>query len=497
MWFFIVAVFLILLLIYKILSPSPRVLEFAEKVPGPKRYSIIGTPAVFTSAKSYLYTLTGLYEKYGPVYRIWYGNKVIFVLNDPDDIEVLLSSTKHLEKPFTYRQLDSWLGKSSLLTSEADIWRVHRKLLTPSFHFKIVEKSVPMMFKNAKILCDKLESEIDQSGFDIQKYLERTALDIIGEIAMGIRINSQSSVNNDYLNSMKVLSKTLFERFESPWLESETAFKFSKTGRDFFNNLKTVKDEGRKVIHERRKLLQENHKVFDEEENDDGRRKLQPFLDFMLTQATFSDDDIENEVQTFMFAGHDTTKSGMSFCFYCLANHQEIQNKAVEEIREMLLSVEGEPTYNDFLGLKYLEMIIKESMRLYPPAPIISRKIDEDIKLPSGYVLPAGSNADISIYNTHRNAKYFKEPEKFIPERFEERDEERSPYAFIPFSAGPRNCMGQKFAMLEMRIIVAMLLLKYQFLLDENAKPVDVKVGMVLEPMDRIPIKIKRRKAVQ
>lgn len=495
MWLFVVVFFLVFLYIYKITSPSPRVFEFAEKIPGPTWYPIIGSSRVFAQKRSNIEIVLELYEKYGSIFRIWIGNKVIFVLSDPDDIEVFLSSTKHIDKSFSYRLLDTWLGDTNLLTSNGDIWRLHRKLLTPSFHFKIVEQAVPMMLRNAKILCDKLEFEIDRSEFNAEKYIEKSTLDIIGEIAMGIKLDTQSSVNDDYLDSIKVLSTSLLARFLSPWLQSETIFKLSKPGRDYFENLKVIKDQGQKVIQQRKKLLQENHKVLDEEEIDDhGRKKLKPFLDFILTQGNFNDNEIENEVQAFMFAGHDTTKSAISFCLYSLANHPEVQDKAVKEIRETLLHAEGEPTYNDFLSLKYVENVIKESMRLYSPVPFISRKVEHDVQLPSGYVLPAGSYADISIFLTHRNDKYFHEPNKFIPERFEERDGKRSPYAYIPFSAGPRNCIGQKFAMLEMRIIVAMLLLKYEFLLDENADPVVIESSLVLRTRNKFPIKIKKRK---
>ncbi|XP_065214561.1 cytochrome P450 4C1-like [Planococcus citri] len=496
MWLFVVVIFVLFLYIYKITSPSRRIYEFAEKIPGPKYYPIIGSTRVFNQKKSNIEIVKELYQEYGPIFRIWIANKAIFVLSDPDDIEVFLSSTKYLDKSFSYRLLDSWLGDTNLLTSNADIWRSHRKLLTPSFHFKIVEKAVPMMFRNAKILCDKLEAEIDQSALNVEKYVEKSTLDIIGEIAMGIKLNTLSSVNNDYLDSIKVLSTSLLNRFLSPWLQSEIMFKISKSGRDYFSNLKVIKDQGQKVIQERKKLLQENHKVFDEndEDDDDGRKKLKPFLDFILTQANFNDTEIENEVQAFMFAGHDTTKSAISFCLYCLASHPEIQDKAVKEIRETLLNGAGEPTYNDFLSLKYVENVIKESMRLYSPVPFISRKIDQDVQLPSGYVLPAGSYADISIFLTHRNDKYFEEPNKFIPERFEERDSKRNPYAYIPFSAGPRNCIGQKFAMLEMRIIIAMLLLKYRFKIDENADPVIIESSLVLRTRNKLPVKIERRK---
>ncbi|XP_065214566.1 cytochrome P450 4C1-like [Planococcus citri] len=493
MWLFIIVTVLVFFYIYKIISPPRRIYELAEKIPGPTFYPIIGSTRVFPSGKSNLEIATECYEQFGSVFRIWISNKVVFILSDPDDIEVFLSQTKHLDKSFSYRLLDSWLGDTNLLTSNADIWRTHRKLLTPSFHFKIVEKAVPMMFRNAEILCDKLQKEVDQSAFNIEKYIEKSTLDIIGEIAMGIKLDTQSYANSDYLDSVKVLSASLLSRFVSPWLQSETIFKLSKTGRDYFENLKVIKDEGQKVIQQRKKLLRENHEVFDEEKNDNGRKKLKPFLDFILTQGNFSDNEIENEVQAFMFAGHDTTKSAISFCLYCLANHQEIQDKAVKEIQETIMNPEGEPTYNDFLSLKYLENVIKESMRLYSPVPFISRKIDEDVELPSGYVLPGGSYAHISIFLTHRNDKYFKEPKKFIPERFEERDNKRNPYAYIPFSAGPRNCIGQKFAMLEMRIIIAMLLLKYQFSLVENADPVVIESSLVLRSRNKLPIKIRKR----
>nr|QTC11271.1 cytochrome P450 4NV1 [Phenacoccus solenopsis] len=493
MWFIVILV-LILLWIYKLTSPSTRLWELAEKVPGPKAYPIIGSTYMFLlTTKTNIEITADLIAKYGPVMRMWVGNRLVFLLSDPDDMEIFLSSTKFLDKPFSYRLLDSWLGDTNLLTSNGDIWRLHRKLLTPSFHFKILENSVPMMLRNGKYLCDKLEARVDQDGFDIEQYIEKSTLDIISETAMGIKLETQLSNNSVYLDCIKNVSTILLKRFFSPWLQWEPLFKLTRSGRTYYKNLGIIKEEGRKVIKRRKSLLENRLENLEETEDGEGRKQMRPFLDFVLTQGSFNDREIENEVQTFMFAGHDTTKSAISFCLYTLAHHQDIQEKLATEIRETLPNIGGEPTYQDFLGLKYLENVIKESLRLHPPVGFISRKIDEDIKLSSGYVLPAGSTADISIFFVHRNNKYFSNPEKFIPERFEEKDTKRNPYCYIPFSAGPRNCIGQKFAMLEMRIILSLLILKYRFLPDEQAKPLLIENALVLRSKNKLPVRIQRR----
>ncbi|KAB1259674.1 Leukotriene-B4 omega-hydroxylase 3, partial [Camelus dromedarius] len=183
-----------------------------------------------------------------------------------------------------------------------------------------------------------------------------------------------------------------------------------------------------------------------------------------------SDEDIRAEADTFMFAGHDTTASGLSWVLYNLAKHPEYQERCRQEVQELLKDREPkEIEWDDLTQLPFLTMCIKESLRLHPPAPTISRRCTQDIVLPDGRVIPKGVICLISIFGIHHNPSVWPDPEVYDPFRFDpEHIKGRSPLAFIPFSAGPRNCIGQSFAMTEMKVVLALTLLRFRVLPDKE-----------------------------
>ncbi|KAM5232311.1 LOW QUALITY PROTEIN: cytochrome P450 4F3-like [Hipposideros larvatus] len=168
-------------------------------------------------------------------------------------------------------------------------------------------------------------------------------------------------------------------------------------------------------------------------------------------------------------SGHDTIASGLSWVLYNLAKHPEYQERCRQEVQELLRDREPpEIEWDDLAQLPFLTMCIKESLRLHPPARVISRRCTEDITLPDGRVIPKGVTCLISIFGTHHNPLVWPDPEIYDPFRFDpENIKKRSPLAFIPFSAGPRNCIGQTFAMTEIKAAFALTLLRFRVLRDE------------------------------
>lgn len=201
---------------------------------------------------------------------------------------------------------------------------------------------------------------------------------------MGIKIQAQENENSEYVNSVKEMTRILLDRVISPLKNNNYLFYLS---RDYWKERKALKvlhSTTDYVIKKRReKLAKNNNFVFDFDE--DGKKKKLAFLDLLLQSKidgkSLSDRDIREEVDTFMFEGHDTTSSGISFALYCLATNQDVQKKAYEELEKIFEGDKTRPaTYKDLQDMKYLEMVIKESLRLYPPVPLYSRKIDSDIE---------------------------------------------------------------------------------------------------------------------
>ena len=170
------------------------------------------------------------------------------------------------------------------------------------------------------------------------------------------------------------------------------------------------------------------------------------FLDLLIeahVNNELTKSDIIEEVDTFMFEGHDTVGTNIAFCLYLLAIHPEIQRKVQMEIDEFYCEKGQCPTYEDLSRMKYLENCIKETLRLYPSIPVMSRRIQGDSGVNiDGYEVPPGTNVIMLNYHLHRDADQFNDPESFNPDRFN--SPTRDNYSYVPFSAGPRNCIGQK-----------------------------------------------------
>lgn len=230
------------------------------------------------------------------------------------------------------------------------------------------------------------------------------------------------------------------------------------------------------------------HNMADAEKHDDigGKRRL-AFLDMLLISqlegGELTDREIREEVDTFLFEGHDTTSSAMAFCIYLLSQHEDIQQRAYEEAVEL----QG----HEKESMSYLEAVIKETLRIYPSVPFYSRKVQEDLQI-GNLTVPKGASVSTLAYMVHRNEKNYPEPEKFNPERFLVTDKELHPFAFVAFSAGPRNCIGQKFAMLELKLSLSSLLRSYEFLPVKGFTPIPL-AELVTKSGNGIHIRMRSR----
>lgn len=250
---------------------------------------------------------------------------------------------------------------------------------------------------------------------------------------MGCEIKAEDF---EYINAVKDLGYLVSERFLTPWQRIEFLFNLTESKRKQDRNAKIMHDFTTKIIEDRRvKLSQEKVENLDNLDDDDvGLKKKMCLLDVLL-QATMdgkplTNADIQEEVDTFTFAGHDTTTNTICFTLYTISKFPEVQRKLNEEIREVI--GDGEVTFNIINELKYLDLVIKETMRLYPPVPIIARRLHEEVDF-GDFIAPANANYNLILYTLFKNPEIFKDPEEFIPERFLETD--KSPYSFIPFSA--------------------------------------------------------------
>lgn len=272
------------------------------------------------------------------------------------------------------------------------------------------------------------------------------------------------------------------------WNRFPIIFNNTPEGKEKKEAVKILHGETMKTIAIRRKKLEEEgiHNMTDAEKVDDiGTKRRLAFLDILLIAqmegADLSDTDIREEVDTFMFEGHDTTSSAIGFALYLLSKHPEVQTKAFEEA-SLMEGREKEP-------MKYLEAVIKETLRLYPSVPFYSRLIYEDYKI-RDLVLPKGTAISVLTYMVHRDKKYYPDAEVFNPDRFLSPD--LHPFQFVAFSAGPRNCIGQKFAMLELKSSLSKILRSFEILPVQGFEPI-LLAELVMKSGNGIQVRLKKR----
>ncbi|KAL2763319.1 cytochrome P450 4F8 precursor, partial [Daubentonia madagascariensis] len=317
----------------------------------------------------------------------------------------------------------------------------------------------------------RLASE-GSARLDMFEHISLMTLDSLQKCVFSFDSNCQENPS-EYIAAILDLSALIVKRHQQIFLHMDFLYYLTPDGWRFRRACDLVHKFTNAVIQERRRTL-ESQGVDDFLEAK-AKSKMLDFIDVLLLAKDengkeLSDEDIRAEADTFMFEGHDTTASGLSWVLYNLARHPEYQERCRQEVRELLRDREPkEIEWEDLAQLPFLTMCIKESLRLHPPVTVISRSCTKDIVLPDGRVIPKGNVCTISIFGVHHNPSVWSDPEVYDPFRFDpENSQKRSALAFIPFSAGPRNCIGQTFAMAEMKVVLALTLLRFRVLPDRT-----------------------------
>jgi len=222
------------------------------------------------------------------------------------------------------------------------------------------------------------------------------------------------------------------------------------------------------------------------------------FLDVLIHARTedgerLSVPDIQEEVDTFMFEGHDTTAAAMTWCLFLLGHHPEIQERVHKELDSVFEDDGRTVTMDDCKNLTFLDQVIKESLRLYPSVPLFARVTSEECEV-NGYKVPAGVQVLIAAYSIHRSPLIWDFPEEFNPDRFsKENSAGRHPYAYIPFSAGPRNCIGQKFASMEEKVLLSYVLRNYRVISHDDRESLAMDGDLILRPSKALHFTLQKR----
>ena len=418
--------------------------------------------------------------------KFWVGPFYCFVsIYHPEAVKKFLKEPKN---PAVYRMLKPWLG-DGLLVSGGAKWFRNRRLLTPAFHYEILKPYVPVYTNCLQMLLHKwMKAERQNVPVKLFDTISLLSLDIVLQCSFSFQSDCQNvKTRHPYVNAVYELLELVVDRFLNPFYHLDWIYAVTPSGKRMRRNCHLVHKHSESVIMERKEALGLGKgKLIDRAvifEKASKQRKYLDFLDILLTACDddgngLSDLEIRDEADTFMFEGHDTTTSGMSWTLYLLAKHPEHQEKVREEVRSVLMGREW-LEYDDLKDLKYTQWCIKEAMRLYPPVLEMHRVCAEDIEVDS-HVLPKGTNISIRLTTLHRHPDIWENPDEFDPLRFHpSKAEGRDPFAYMPFAAGPRNCIGQVFALNEEKVIVASVLRVFKLSLVEGHKVEMVPTGVM------------------
>ncbi|KAM5232713.1 ultra-long-chain fatty acid omega-hydroxylase isoform 2-T4 [Hipposideros larvatus] len=443
----------------------------------PRRNWLLGHLGMYLPNETGLQDEKKVLDNMHHVVLVWVGPVLpLLVLVHPDYIKPLLGASAAIapKDDLFYGFLKPWLG-DGLLLSKGDKWSRHRRLLTPAFHFDILKPYMKIFNQCTNIMHAKWRRLVEGSmvSLDMFEHVSLMTLDSLQKCVFSYNSNCQEKMS-DYISAIIELSALAVRRQYRLHHYIDFIYYLTADGRRFRQACNTVHSFTTEVIQERRQVLRQQGA---EAWMKSKQGKTLDFIDVLLLARDedgkeLTDEDIRAEADTFMFEGHDTTSSGLSWVLFNLAKYPEYQEKCREEIQEVMKGRELEELeWDDLTQLPFTTMCIKESLRQFPPVTLVSRRCTEDIKLPDGRIIPKGIICLVSIYGTHYNPTVWPDSKVYNPYRFDpDNPQQRSPLAFVPFSAGPRNCIGQSFAMAEMRVAVALTLLRFRLSVDRTRK---------------------------
>ena len=410
--------------------------------------------------------------KFKYFHRVWDGPfSCQLITYHPESVREVI---KHSIKPRStglistvYDMNIRWLGEGLILTN-GPLWYRNRRLITPSFHFDILKSYIEVYNSCTNILIDniKAQSQTGQS-LDLQTLINKYSLDVILRCAFSLHSNCQSADEpNSYANTVWELQDLLMKRAVNPLHHVELIYRFSSNGRRFYHLCDVAHKAAEDIIAKRQKELEN---IPNKDSNSD--HKCHDFLDTLLLVRDENNQglawkEIRNEVDTFLFAGHDTTASGIMWTLVNLAQMPHYQEQVFQEVKDVL--GDRDVTHEDLAKLQFTGQCIKESLRKNAVVPVIGRKTTEEICI-NGHVIPKGTRATVQLYSLHNNPHIWEEPLKYNPERFSaDNIAKMEPYQFIPFSAGARNCIGQNFAMNEMKLTISRVIRNFKLVADKD-----------------------------
>ncbi|KAG5681841.1 hypothetical protein PVAND_011249 [Polypedilum vanderplanki] len=462
-----------------------KFLVLASKIPSVKfEIPLIGIliDFLFIKFEDYLPLIVNFFEESPSISRKWMGSKLIVLVNSPENVQVVLNSPHCNKRPPIF--YEAYLATEGLVLINGQKWEHHRKILKNSFSSQMLQNIIPIFDERSSHYIKRLNEKVDCDDFDIYQIVAGCTLE---SLLQGNLNMTRDFYENEYFDDVEKLKHCTMERMFQPWLGYEKLYKMTKLYKKCHQAYASTVALADEVVNANHHL-----RIADELKN---RNVISQLLN---VRNNFTDNEIKDELITFIIVAHETTALTLSGVILMLAIHKDVQEKVFSEIREVVNSNEGMIDIETLHKLTYLEMVIKETMRIFPVVPAFGREATDEFKL-EDFVIPKGTLLISSIFSLHRNTKYWGEDAHlFKPERFRTENLKKiHPYAFIPFTGGRRICLGWKYTMLFKKAFLIHFLRAFE--VNTKLKFNELKVNMTptVAIEQNYMISIKKRQLVK
>ncbi|XP_045467263.1 cytochrome P450 4C1-like [Harmonia axyridis] len=466
----------------------------ASRIPGPEKMPFFGVVVdiIGKPIDEIFETFLNYFRNSPDIFKLWFGHMLIIGVSKPEHMEIVLTNPNTMNKSHLVDFTKPYMG-DGLFSASEDIWKRHRKLINPVFNQKALNSFIACFSEKCEILIGILGKHVGQPNFNIYEKMSGCTLDTICETAMGLKVEAQKS-SNPYGRLLDKLMELITYRIFHVYYHPEIIFDMNPIGREFREVTDKLNEFSQKIIAERKTEFEQKLRGDCIEEDE---KHIKTFLDLLLEIShkgiKFTDQEMQDEVNTFISAGSDTTAVALSFCCMTLGMYPEYQQKVYEEAIEVL-GQDRYPTKADIPKLQFTEMFIKETLRLFPIAPLFLRVASDDFRM-DNLTIPKDSIILIGIMHLHRSPKYWEDPLKFDPNRFlPEKLSKMHPYSYLPFSGGPRICFGYRYAMIIMKLILSKIIRKFELKTEyKSIEEIQLKINLMMRPSNGFKVTLQPR----
>ncbi|XP_042720638.1 cytochrome P450 3A9-like [Lagopus leucura] len=434
-------------------------------IPGPRPLPFFGTCLEYR--KGFLEFDTECFKKYGKIWGIYDGRQPAVVVMDPQIIKTVL--VKECYSTFTNRRRVDLAGvlRNAVSLAEDDQWKRLRTVLSPTFTSGKLKEMFPTMKHFGEMLVKNVQKRVEKnSSVPVKDFFGSYSMDVVTSTSFGVNIDSMNNPKSPFVREMQKLTK--FDFFDpvfilsfvcpflTPLMAKMNISLFPSDAVDFFlRSIDKIKKDRERETHKGRvdflQMMIESQKS-DSNGSSDGKN----------SHKALSDIEVLSQAFIFIFAGYEPTSNTLCYLAYLLALHPDVQQKVVNEI-DTVLPNKAPLTYEAIMQLDYLDMAVNETLRLYPLGGRIERNCKKDVEI-NGVTIPKDTIVVIPPHTLHRNSEYWPNPDEFRPERFSKENKDNiDPYTYLPFGAGPRNCIGMRFALLTLKVAITAILQHFTF----------------------------------